>query len=118
MLDRLPAPVRAAVWRLKHEALTRAHDAQLAEYHQGFLARVLQLRQERDIVREHDHLALQGLAGQPFRRYAFVLAAVLGLCLMRGGWEKSLPPLIWSLCLLIQIQGTRVAGPLRWRSVW
>ena len=52
--------------------------------------------------------------------FACVLAATLLLCGVRGGGEKLLPPLLWTLCLSGQLWPMRlafVAGPLRWRAV-
>jgi peptidoglycan/LPS O-acetylase OafA/YrhL len=50
--------------------------------------------------------------------FAFVLAATLSLCLARGGWDKLLPPMVWTLCLVAQLYPGRsrlIAGPLTWR---
>jgi peptidoglycan/LPS O-acetylase OafA/YrhL len=47
-----------------------------------------------------------------------VLAATLILCEVHGNPEKSLPPLLWALCLAAQIAPARltwVARPMRWR---
>ena len=49
--------------------------------------------------------------------FACVLAATLALCAARGGWEKLLPPLLWTLCLTAQMRPLRlapVAAALRW----
>jgi peptidoglycan/LPS O-acetylase OafA/YrhL len=37
------------------------------------------------------------------RLYLAVLASVLALCLLRGGFDKLLPPLIWTACLAAQL---------------
>ena len=37
------------------------------------------------------------------RLYTAVLAGVLALCLVRGGVDKLLPPLIWTACLAAQL---------------
>jgi len=53
------------------------------------------------------------------RAFAFALAATLFLCLARGGLDKLLPPLVWTLCLAAQLYPARmrmIAGPLRWRA--
>ena len=52
--------------------------------------------------------------------FATVLLVTLGLCAIRGGVEKLLPPLIWTLCLAVELHPGGlgvVARPLRWRSV-
>jgi peptidoglycan/LPS O-acetylase OafA/YrhL len=58
----------------------------------------------------------KGLSG-----YLAVLAAVLVLCLMQGGIDKLLPPLVWTACLAAQFaRSMRVlavmlrSGPLVW----
>jgi peptidoglycan/LPS O-acetylase OafA/YrhL len=37
------------------------------------------------------------------RLYAAVLAGVLAVCLLRGGFDKLLPPLLWTACLAAQL---------------
>jgi peptidoglycan/LPS O-acetylase OafA/YrhL len=55
--------------------------------------------------------------GRSIRSFAIVLAAALVLSIAHGNTEKSLPPVIWALCLAAQRSPRGlpfVAGPLRW----
>ena len=54
------------------------------------------------------------------RPFAVVLATTLLLCLVRGGVDKVLPPLVWTVCLIAQFYPGRlrlIASPLIWRPV-
>lgn len=55
------------------------------------------------------------VSGRPPRQFLLTLAAVLGLCVTVGEAGKLLPPLIWTLCLAAQVNGSLAAAPLRWR---
>jgi peptidoglycan/LPS O-acetylase OafA/YrhL len=46
------------------------------------------------------------------RRHAAVLAAVLGLCVLRGGVGQAAAPLVWTLCLLAERGRPRALAPL------
>jgi peptidoglycan/LPS O-acetylase OafA/YrhL len=44
-------------------------------------------------------------------RYVAVLAVTLLLCVLRGGTDKLLPPLVWTVCLAAQLAPSRVTKP-------
>jgi peptidoglycan/LPS O-acetylase OafA/YrhL len=53
------------------------------------------------------------------RSFGLILAAALVLCAARGGLDKLLPPLVWTLCLAAQLgigPSRLIAAPLGWRS--
>jgi peptidoglycan/LPS O-acetylase OafA/YrhL len=68
------------------------------------------------------HSFALGVASEPLvrrqygalRRYGLVLAATLAICATQGQIGKMLPPLVWTLCLMIQMlpaqRGPRAAG--------
>ena len=46
------------------------------------------------------------VCGQDWRAYAGVLAAALALCLVQGGFHKLLPPMVWTMCFLAQMEAS------------